>query len=106
MNLMLSDVLLIALVLTAGGLWWHGQGMKARALKHVRRYCDQHDLQLLDESLVLRRLWPVRGRSGSMVLQRTWFFEFSSTGEYRYRGTVQLQGIFLKSIETQTHHLL
>lgn len=105
MNLMLSDIILIALVLAAGGIWWHGQGIKARALGHVRRYCEQHDLQLLDESLVLRKLWPVRGVRGVMVLERTYFFEFSSTGEYRYRGTIQLQGYQLRSIETQTHHL-
>lgn len=105
MNLMLSDLILLTIAVAAGGIWWHGQGVKARALGHVKRYCDKHNLQLLDESLVIRRLWPVRTARGSLVLQRTYAFEFTSTGEHRYVGTVDLQGYKLSAIETQTHHL-
>ena len=105
MNLQLSDVIWIGLFATLAAIWWHGQGVKASALKHVKRYCDEHDIQLLDESLVLRKLWPARNARGVMSLQRTYFFEFTSTGEYRYRGTVTLLGYQLQSVDAQTHHL-
>ncbi len=105
MNLMLSDVIWFGLLAACAGVWWHGQGIKARAADHAKRYCQQHELQWLDEALMLRKLWPVRSRSGSMVFERTYLFEFSSTGEYRYRGSVSMQGYYLKNIEVQTHHL-
>ncbi len=102
---MLSDVVWLSVFIAIAGLWWHGQGVKASALKHVKRYCDDHDIQLLDESLVLRKLWFARNNRGVINLQRTYFFEFTSTGEYRYRGTVSLLGYRLQSIDAQTHHL-
>ncbi|MEJ2044584.1 MAG: DUF3301 domain-containing protein [Reinekea sp.] len=105
MNLMLSDLVWLSALIILAALWWHGQGVKARAVAHARLYCEQHDLQWLDESMVIRRLWPVRSRSGSLVLQRTYFFEFSSTGEYRYRGAVIMEGYNLKSVDVQTYHM-
>lgn len=105
MNLMLSDVIWIGLLITAGMVWWHGQGVKAQALKQVKLYCDKNNLQLLDESLVLRKVWLARNQRGAIALRRTYFFEFTSTGEYRYRGTVTLLGYTLTGIDTQTHHL-
>ena len=105
MNLTLADVLWVAALVIAAAVWWHGQGIKSRAAGHARRYCQQHDLQWLDEALVLRRLWPARSQSGSLALERTYCFEFSSTGEYRYRGTVTMLGYYLKSIDAQAHHL-
>lgn len=105
MNLMLTDVVWLALLIAAGGLWWHGQGVKAVALRKVKDYCELHNLQLLDESLVLRKLWWGRNLKGAIAMKRTYFFEFTSTGEYRYRGTVALLGYQLLSVDAQTHHL-
>lgn len=105
MNLLLSDVIWLALLIAAGGLWWHGQGVKAVALKRVKEYCDEHNLQLLDESLVLRKLWFSRNLKGAIGLRRTYLFEFTSTGEYRYRGTVTLLSYQLLSVDAQTHHM-
>lgn len=105
MNLLLSDVVWFALFMALGGIWWHGQGVKAQALKKVKGYCEEHNLQLLDESLFIRKLWLARGRNGLLGFQRTYMFEFTSTGEHRYRGTITLLGYELKAIDTQTHHL-
>lgn len=105
MNLLLSDLIWIFLIAAIAGIWWHGQGMKARALAHAKRYCQKHDLQFLDESLVLRKVTFRRGGSGFLEFVRIYAFEFTSTGEYRYRGTITLQGYRLADIDTQTHHL-
>ncbi|TCS42072.1 DUF3301 domain-containing protein [Reinekea marinisedimentorum] len=105
MNLMLSDVVWFGALCIAGALWWHGQGVKSFALKKVRKYCEQHNLQLLDETLVLRRFWPVRGEQGSLALRRNYRFEFSSTGEYRYTGRIVLLGYKVSSVEVDSYHL-
>lgn len=105
MNLQLSDVIWLGLFATLAALWWHGQGVKAVALRLVKSYCDEHNIQLLDESLVLRKLWFGRNPQGVVNMQRTYYFEFTSTGEYRYRGTIVLLGYKLQSVDAQTHHL-
>lgn len=105
MNLLLSDVLWVALFVVLAVLWWRGQGVKALALKKVRLYCEDNNLQLLDDSLVLSRLWLSRGPNGFLQLRRTYRFEFTSTGEYRYRGTILLLAEKVLSVQVQTHHL-
>ncbi len=105
MNLMLSDVIWLALLISAVGLWWQGQGVKNFALSKVKTYCDDHNIQLLDESLVIRKLWLGRSQKGALKIRRTYYFEFTSTGEYRYRGTATLLGYQVLSIDGQTHHL-
>jgi hypothetical protein len=104
-NLLLSDVIWVALFIAIVGIWWHGQGVKAQALIKVKRYCEEHNLQLLDESLVIRKLWFGRTKNGALSFKRTYFFEFTSTGEYRYRATVIMLGYQLLEIDAQTHHL-
>lgn len=105
MNLMLSDVVWLGLLCIAGAVWWHGQGVKAFALQKVRKYCEQHGLQLLDETLVLRRFWPARSEQGSIALRRQYRFEFSSTGEYRYKGRIVLLGYRVSSVQVDSYHL-
>jgi len=105
MNLLLSDVVWLALFIALAGLWWQGQGVKAFALKKVKKYCDENNLQLLDESLVIRKLWLGRGSKGALRVRRTYLFEFTSTGEYRYRATITTLGYVVVTIEAQTHHL-
>lgn len=105
MNIQLSDIIWFGLLASLAALWWHGQGIKAAALVHVKKYCEHYDIQLLDESLVLRKLWLSRNKEGVVRIQRTYFFEFTSTGEYRYRGTITLLGYKLQGVDAQTHHL-
>ncbi|WP_246109301.1 DUF3301 domain-containing protein [Reinekea thalattae] len=106
MNFVLSDVVLLAMLIIAGALWWHGQGIKAFALRRVRQYCQEHDLQLLDESLVLKRLWLARGADGLLKVRRRYGFEFTSTGEFRYRGAVVILGYQVDAMDLDSHHLV
>lgn len=99
MYLALSDIAwcvgIGALVL----LWWHGRGIKDAALRATRRHCNELDLQLLDESLVLRSLRVARDERGMLRLRRRYSFEFSATGDERYSGTTLLLGRRVKRIE-------
>jgi hypothetical protein len=101
----ITDILWLTLFITAVALWWQGQGVKAFALSKVVKYCNDQDLQLLDESLVLKRLWLARGSSGAVQIKRTYQFEFTSTGEHRYLGFVVMIGWKVIQLEMQPHHL-
>ncbi|WP_369854693.1 DUF3301 domain-containing protein [Candidatus Thalassolituus haligoni] len=94
------DSLVILLLLAV--IWWGWsvqQKVRLVALKHARRRCQDEGVQLLDDTLVLERMKPAMGRGSLLIWQRCYGFEFSSTGEHRYSGTVQMRGLTLQAVE-------
>ena len=85
--------------------WWQSGEFKGRALKLALDYCQQHDLQLLDQSMVIKGYWPKKSRRGIWVIRRTYSFEFTSTGQQRYQGKLVLEGLALDTIELETYQL-
>ena len=77
---------------------------KGRARQLAIAHCRQLDLQLLDDSMVIIGLWPVRGING-LVFRRTYQFEFASTGDRRYQGKLIMEGIQLVSVELEAYKL-
>lgn len=85
--------------------WWQGDRIKGLALSHVYRHCKDQNLQLLDQTMVLKGVWPVRDDEGSLRLRRTYGFEFTSTGEARSDGTIILFGARLQNLHLDAHML-
>ena len=77
---------------------------KGRARQLAIAHCQQLDLQLLDDSMVIIGLWPVR-RSNGLVFRRTYQFEFASTGDRRYQGKLIMEGGRLDSVELEAYKL-
>ena len=77
--------------------------IKTLALQYLDQHFRQVDLQLLDQTIVLKGVWPRRGDSGSLQLRRRYRFEFTSTGEERYKGMIELSGRRLQRIELEPH---
>ena len=97
----------IALVLIGCGLlylWRSGQFTET-ARRLARNHCEQLGLQLLDDSMVISGMWPMRNSDGRLVLRRTYRFEFASTGDQRYRGRLVLEGLRLRDIELDAYRL-
>ena len=83
--------------------WWRGMGLRDLALRQVQQHCQQADVQLLDQSIVLRRLRPQRNRHGRWRMMRRYGFEFTVTGERRYGGHIELHGARLQAIHLDPH---
>lgn len=66
--------------------------MRERAFQAVTLRCRQLDLQLLDENVAMRGLWVKRDKNRAWRLWLSYDFEFSSTGDERYRGRVVILG--------------
>lgn len=77
--------------------------IKTLALQYLDQHFRQQDLQLLDQTIVLKGVWPRRSDSGSLQLRRRYRFEFTSTGEERYKGMIELSGRRLQRIELEPH---
>ncbi|MGZ8158919.1 MAG: DUF3301 domain-containing protein [Methylobacter sp.] len=102
---MLDDLILIALLLGAYLYWFNGQQAKEVALKAVRAHCLNLEVQMLDEYVALNGIRLKRDQAGKMRLQRTFLFEFSSTGNERYNGTCIMLGRQVESIQMEPYRI-
>jgi hypothetical protein len=80
--------------LSGVGLWFWRDSLGAReqARAASSRACRQSDVQLLDDTVALERLWWRRDRDGRLRLERLYLFEFTDTGLIRRTGSVLLVG--------------
>jgi hypothetical protein len=101
----LANLLWLVLFGTAGLYLWRSGQFKGRARSLALNHCKQLELQLLDDSMVITGLWPVRSVAGSLVFRRTYRFEFASIGDRRYQGEIVLIGMQLVHIELETYKL-
>jgi hypothetical protein len=104
-TLSLSFLFWATLVIAFISFWWQSDKVKATALRHVYQYCKQQSLQVLDQTMVLNGLWFQRNDDGAIQLRRRYVFEFTSTGEERYRGSVEISGNRLQRITLPPHIL-
>lgn len=82
-------------ILLLGGLaWLWFDSLKAReaAIRAAREICTAEGLMLLDDTVAISGLQPVRGADGRFTLQRAYEFEFSDTGNNRLTGGMVLRG--------------
>lgn len=75
------------------------------AMAFATRHCRQFNLQLLDQSMVIKGLWLDKNARGRLSIRRRYHFEFSSTGEQRYQGVLILLGSKLKSIDIEAYKI-
>jgi len=101
--MMLSDLILIVLLLTAYLYWLDGQKVKEIAFKAVRAHCLSLEVQMLDEYVALESVRSKRDQSGKMRIRRIFLFEFSSTGNERYNGICFMLGQRVEAIQMEPY---
>ncbi len=101
----LGNLIALTLIGIAALYLWRSGEYTQRARQLARAHCQQLELQLLDDSMVITRLWPMRSASGRLIFRRNYRFEFASTGDRRYRGILILEGLQLRHIELETYKL-
>ncbi|MDD1628483.1 MAG: DUF3301 domain-containing protein [Methylococcaceae bacterium] len=95
---MLSDIILIGFMCLAYGYWFNAQKAKEIALGVASAHCLSMEVQMLDGYVALNGIGLKRNKTGKMLLRRSFLFEFSSTGNERYNGTVSMLGRQVESI--------
>lgn len=83
--------------------WWLALGTKETALAATRRYCREVGVELLDDAIALRSFGIARDAACRLRVLRCYGFEFTSTGEERYRGRIVLLGGRVETIELAPH---
>ena len=98
---MLSVSTLMALAAIGVVFWYWSDSLRTReqALRVCAGACRQMGVQLLDQTVVVRRLRLGRDAGGHVRLRRHYGFEFSIDGIDRYRGHAVMLGRFLVHLE-------
>jgi len=99
------DLLWLLLLLGGAAYLWHADKFKQQARNFAIDHCKQLGLQLLDQSMVISALWPVRKPDGKLVWRRRYRFEFASAGDRRYKGELAMLGLRLESIDLEAYKL-
>ncbi|OOG54442.1 DUF3301 domain-containing protein [Rhodanobacter sp. C03] len=97
----LSSLLLLLVLATIVGLWLKLSVARERAVREARRQCQQHGLQLLDETVGLRGL-RLRRVNGLRRLERCYGFEVSIDGHDREPGRLWMLDDALTSLSLPT----
>ncbi|GAA5216319.1 DUF3301 domain-containing protein [Corallincola platygyrae] len=101
----LSSFFWLILLMLFAGYWWRSRAVKELALKAARAHCEQMNVQLLDYTAYQQKLRIRRGKDGKLHFLRIFQFEFSSMGEDRYIGRVEMLGNKLQHIELAPHRI-
>lgn len=86
------EIVLTAILLLAGWFWWDGLNKRELAIRAARVVCQRAGVQLLDETVSLRKLRLRRDASQQARIQREFVFEYSDTGDNRLPGYIYLLG--------------
>lgn len=97
----LSSLLLLLALGATVGLWLKLSVARERAVQEARRQCQQHGLQLLDETVGLRGL-RLRRINGLRMIERCYGFEVSVDGHDREPGRLWMIGGTLSSLSLPT----
>lgn len=101
----LSNLFLIVIVAFVLLFWWNTLGIRQLAYKAARRHCEEQGVQLLDQSVMLKRVRLRRNKAGGLSLLRVFAFEFASTGDERYCGEVSSLGRLPISVKLDVHRI-
>lgn len=77
----------IVLALVALGVWFWVDSLRSKefAIKRCSAFCAENHVQLLDQSIYVKKVFPARVY-GHLGLRRFYAFEFSLNGADRYHG--------------------
>ncbi|MGH8278525.1 MAG: DUF3301 domain-containing protein [Gammaproteobacteria bacterium] len=92
---------LLALIALAAGAWFWYDSLRAREAmtRTCQRLCANMNLQFLDETVALSKLRPARSSEGRLSWRRLYVFEFSESGQDRWKGRALLNGRHVESIQ-------
>jgi len=85
--------------------WWKTLEIKHIAYRITEKRCQDEDVQLLDQGVALKKIRLRRNGSGRLTLELTFQFEFATTGDERYFGSVVMFGKRLESFNFEVYRI-
>lgn len=95
---MTSELFLILFLVLAIVYWLDSMRVKEIARFACKRACDESEVAFLDDTVYLSQFRLRRNSMGQVSLFRQYSFEFTSDGNSRYQGYVQMLGKRVESL--------
>lgn len=86
------EIVSLIIIAALAWLWFDSVKVREIAVRTAKQACLAQGLQFLDETVSIAKLQPDRDDQGRLLLRRTYFFEYSDTGDNRRPGSVILLG--------------
>lgn len=99
------DLIFLFILCIAAWIWWWDRGIKQTAFLKCKQYCEDLDVQLLDDNIQIMKIGLEKNDQGQWQLLRVFQFEFTHTSEERYKGTLQILGRHVKHIELDPYKI-
>lgn len=103
--MLLSDVFVVLVLMLFAWLWWLDRGLKQQAYRRCKLYCENANLQLLDDNIQIQVTRIRKNKQGQWRLYRCFVFEFTSTQEQRYQGRLEMMGRAITHIELDPYRI-
>ena len=94
---------IIILFISSLYYWFDSIRAKENATEHAKNACNKILLEFLDDTVLIEKVRLRRNTQGHLAIYREYEFEFSSTGEFRYKGQVRLLGKYLIDVEMEPY---
>jgi hypothetical protein len=86
------EISMLVVFVALGWLWLDSLKAREIAVIAARNACAGDGYLLLDDTVAIAALKPVRNAEGRLLLQRSYDFEYSDTGDNRIAGGIVLLG--------------
>lgn len=97
------ELFIIIILVMSVYYWLESIRAKEDATRHAKSACKKVLIEFLDETVLIKKVRLRRNSLGHLSVYREYEFEFSSTGEYRYKGQVRLLGKSLIDVEMEPY---
>jgi len=105
MSLSFSHIIILLVGFAVAMYFFSELHVREIALNAARSHSDELNVQLLDQSVGIHRVWFKRGRDNRFHIWRNYQFEFTSTGDERYKGHVITLGEQVETVQLQVHRV-
>ena len=99
------NISILLLILAVTAYYYSGLRTRELAVAAAKNYCQNLQLQLLDQSVSLSHTRIVMRRHTVLAFQRNYRFEFTATGDERYHGKISMLNQHIQSVWLQPHRL-
>lgn len=100
----LVDLTLVLIVITALALFWRLQQHRQQSVLAVKKYCQQANVQLLDDTIAFLGIKRFEYQ-GRLAWGLSYQFEFATDGEARYEGQAWFYRKRLEQVELAAHRI-
>ena len=99
------ELAIIILLISSLYYWLDSIRSKENATSHAKMACKNVLIEFLDDTVLIKKIRLRRNTQGHLSIYREYEFEFSSTGEFRYKGKVTLLGKYLVDVDMEPYQI-